>query len=87
MIEGNTNGVPKKLTVVFGEVETDKNRNIKFPPEKAGKKLIKSTKEIWQEAANNIRIAASDNTAEILQQLENSKINKDSKRQGTDLVH
>lgn len=90
MIEGNTSGVPNNYEVTFGNFNKDKYGRTEFPQEKFGKKLIKSAKEIWQEAADsNIKITASDNTAEILQQLENSKIHKDAKGHGTDteLVH
>ena len=88
MIEGNTNRVPKQDIVTFGELQTDNNRNIEFPPEKANKKIIKSWKEIWQEASDTITIKASDNTAEILKQLEDSKVHKDAlEKEDSDIVH
>lgn len=76
MSEGT--GASNKLSVVFGEVSyNEKDKEISFPPEKAGKKLMKSAKEIWKETSETISIKAEGNTARILEQLKNSKIHKD----------
>lgn len=73
------------IIVTFGELETDDNRNIKFPPEKAGKKIIKSGAEIWKEASDTITITANPNTAEIIKKLRNKLGNKTSNKE--DIVH
>lgn len=83
MNEENLNeDLNNNIIVTFGELETDDNRNIKFPPEKAGKKIIKSGAEIWKEASDTITIKVNANTAEIIKKLENNKTNNKE-----DIVH
>ena len=66
------------IIVTFGELETDYNRNIKFPPEEAGKKIIKSGAEIWKETSDTITITANPNTAAIIGKLtKKDRMNKE----------
>lgn len=57
------------IIVTFGKLETDNKRNIKFPPENAGKKGV----EICKETSDTITIKVKANTAEIIKKLGKNK--------------